>query len=88
MCNYQAGYEGKNSLASGTLCLWVARMTRFGMRPEDFQEVAQLMRDAIVEQKNIKQEVIRLRQRFIKMNYFFIGDEFENALSQMIRSLS
>lgn len=63
-------------------------MTRFGMRPEDFQELAQLMRDAIVEQKNIKQEVIRLRQRFIKMNYFFIGDEFENALSQMIRSLS
>ena len=62
-------------------------MTRFGMRLEGFHKLAQLMRDAIVEQKNIKQEVIGLRQRFIKMNYFFTGNEFENALGQMIRSL-
>ena len=88
ICNYQAGPEDDSFSASGALRLGVAEMTRFGMGPEDFQELAQLMRDVIVDHKNVKQEVIRLRQRFLKMNYCFTGDEFENSLDRMIRTLS
>ena len=60
----------------------------FGMKPEDFQELAQQMRDVIVDQKEIKQEVIRLRQRFLQMKYCFAGDEFEKCLSRLMHTLS
>ena len=63
-------------------------MTRFGMKMEDFQELAQLMRDVIIDHKEVKQEVIRLRQRFLQMKYCFAGDDFETYLDRMMRTLS
>lgn len=88
ICNYQAGPEDDSFSASGALRLGVAEMTRFGMEVEDFQELAQLMRDVIIDQKEVKQEVIRLRQRFLQMKYCFAGDEFETYLDRMMRTLS
>lgn len=88
ICNYQAGPEDESFAASGALRLGVAEMTRFGMEPEDFQELAQLMRDVIVDNQNVKQEIIRLRQRFLQMRYCFATAQFEDYLSRIARSLS
>jgi aminomethyltransferase len=88
ICNYQAGPEDDSFSASGALRMGVAEMTRFGMNVEDFQELAQLMHDIIIDQKEVKQEVIRLRQRFLQMKYCFAGDDFETYLDRMIRTLS
>jgi aminomethyltransferase len=88
ICNYQAGPEDDSFSASGALRMGVAEMTRFGMMPEDFQELAQLIRDVIIDQKDVKQEIIRLRQRFLQMKYCFAGDDFETYLDRMMRTLS
>jgi aminomethyltransferase len=87
ICNYQAGPEDESFSASGALRLGVAEMTRFGMEPEDFQELAQLMRDVIVDAKAVKQEIIRLRQRFLRLRYCFADAQFEEYLNQMTRNL-
>jgi aminomethyltransferase len=49
ICNYQAAPEEEGFTASGALRLGVAEMTRFGMQPEDFEGVAQLMADVILQ---------------------------------------
>ena len=85
--NYQAAPDEESFSASGSLRTGVQEMTRFGMTATDFAELAQLMADVILENKNVKKDVIGLRQRFLEMQYCFSGDEFdelEQRLHQLI----
>ncbi len=81
--NYQATYRDEGFTASGSIRMGVAEMTRFGMEDKDFEELAHLIYDVIKEQKNVKDEVINLRQRFLKMKYCFSENEFEELLGQI-----
>ncbi len=81
--NYQAGPTEEGFTASGALRMGVPEMTRFGMESADFQELAQLMHDVIVGQKSVKDEVIRLRQRFLTLQYCFD----ESVSSDLLKNL-
>lgn len=83
ICNYQAAPEEEGFTASGALRLGVAEMTRFGMAEADFQEVAQLMADVILHRKKVKDDVVRLRQRFVKMRYCFDDAQINALIEQM-----
>jgi aminomethyltransferase len=61
----------------------VPEMTRFGMGPEDFAELAELIHDAIVHQSTVKPRVAELRKRFLEMKYCFTADEFEERLQTL-----
>ena len=61
-------------------------MTRFGMTAADLAELAQLMADVILQDKNVQKEVMDLRQRFVEMQYCFKGDEFDE-LGQKLHQL-
>jgi aminomethyltransferase len=87
ICNYQAGPEDESFSASGMLRMGVSEMTRFGMGPQGFQELAQLMRDVIVDGSQIKDEVSRLRQRFLDIKYCFNDDAFEEWMKQLMEML-
>jgi aminomethyltransferase len=85
--NYQAAPDEESFSASGSLRTGVQEMTRFGMSAADFAELAQLMADVILKDKNVKKDVIDLRNRFLEMQYCFCGDEFdelEQKLHQLI----
>ena len=56
------------------------------MKTADFEELAQVMADVILKDKNVKKEVMNLRQRFLKMQYCFSGDEFDE-LEQKLHQL-
>lgn len=71
ICNYQATAEEEGFTAAGALRMGVAEMTRFGMGPNEFQQVAQLMADVILKDKDVRQPVIQLRQQFTQMRYCF-----------------
>lgn len=75
--NYQAAPDEESFSASGSLRTGVQEMTRFGMAAADFAELAQLMADVILKDKNVKKDVMDLRQRFVDMQYCFTGDEFD-----------
>jgi len=81
--NYQAGPTDEGFTASGALRMGVPEMTRFGMQEADFQELAQLMYDVIVSGKNVKDEVARLRQRFLTLQFSFD----ENGSDELLKSL-
>jgi glycine/serine hydroxymethyltransferase len=58
-------------------------MTRFGMEEEDFRAVAQLIRDVVVDDRKVAEEVARLRSRFLDLHYCFSGPELDAGLSEL-----
>jgi aminomethyltransferase len=83
--NYQATPEEEGFTASGALRMGVPEMTRFGMGPEDFQALAQMMHDVIRNQADVRQEVSALRQRFLDMQYCFDAQEFAPLMETLHR---
>jgi aminomethyltransferase len=83
--NYQASPEEEGFTASGSLRMGVSEMTRFGMESEDFGELAELIRDVIVDQSTVKPRVAELRKRFLEMRYCFNSDEFEVRLQELYK---
>lgn len=80
--NYQALPDDESFTASSGLRIGVAEMTRFGMKEKDFVEFAELF-NAALRGKKVKDEIVRLRQRFLKMQYCF-DDAMVTTLSERL----
>ncbi len=85
--NYQATPTEEGFTASGALRLGVSEMTRFGMGPGDFQELATLLADMILRGSDVKEDVKSLRERFLEMHYCFGEREFSDLAKSLISSL-
>ena len=83
--NYQASPEEEGFTASGSLRMGVSEMTRFGMGAADFGELAELIRDVIVDQATVKPRVSDFRKRFLEMKYCFDSDDLEDRLQELHR---
>jgi glycine cleavage system T protein len=81
--NYQASPEEEGFTASGSLRMGVSEMTRFGMMPEDFAELAELIHDVVVKGKIVKDAVSDLRKRFQDMMYCFSEEGFEDPIQKL-----
>ncbi|MEJ2728384.1 MAG: glycine cleavage system aminomethyltransferase GcvT [Deltaproteobacteria bacterium] len=75
--------EDESFSASGALRMGVAEMTRFGMETADFEQLAQYIFDVIAHNKIVKEEIIRLRSRFLELQYCFSGEDFNKGLHKM-----
>ena len=84
ICNYQAGPEDESFSASGMLRMGVSEMTRFGMGSQGFEQLAQLIRDVIVDDKAVGKEVSRLRQNYLEIEFCFKEDAFESHLKTLL----
>ncbi|MCF8062325.1 MAG: glycine cleavage system aminomethyltransferase GcvT [Deltaproteobacteria bacterium] len=83
ICNYQATPEEEGFTASGALRMGVAEMTRFGMSEPDFQELAELIRDVLAKDKDVRDRVRGLRRRHTELKYCFRGDEFDPLMEKL-----
>jgi aminomethyltransferase len=81
--NYQAAPDEEGFTASGALRLGVAEMTRFGMGPSQFAEVASLMAAVILDGRGVADQVRRLREPFTEIGYCFKGPEFDPLLQRL-----
>jgi aminomethyltransferase len=81
--NYQAAPQEEGFTASGALRLGVSEMTRFGMTADDFSQLAQLMHDVIVKGKTVQEEVMRLRERFLILQYCFTDQQLDAWLEKI-----
>jgi glycine/serine hydroxymethyltransferase len=66
----------------------VAEMTRFGMQEADVAELAQLIRDAVVDDAPIADKVVALRGRFTELRYCFGPGEYPELVERLSRLLS
>ena len=87
ICNYQAAPDEEGFTAAGALRMGVQEMTRFGMGPEDFQMLAQYIRDVIVGGRRVKEEVIAFRRRFLAMQYCFADEAFGGLMETLHRMI-
>ena len=78
--NYQATPEEEGFTASGALRIGVEEMTRFGFGKEEFDKLAEMMSDCILNGKYISEDVSKMRSQYREMRYCFTEKEFENAL--------
>lgn len=85
--NYQATPFEESFTASGALRLGVAEMTRFGMKQNDFRELASLIADLIKNDSAIAEEVIAFKNRFQEMKYCFTENDFPDLPSTFAASL-
>ena len=87
VCNYQASPDEEGFTASGSLRLGVSEMTRFGMEPSDFQELAVLMAAVINKNAAVKDQVRDLRRRFLEMRYCFREEDYPEVAAQLRATL-
>ncbi len=87
ICNYQQAPDEEGFTASGALRMGVAEMTRFGMEEEDFKLLADLIKDVIVRDKDVRNEVAQLRSRCATLRYCFSGQEFEDHIQRLHKLL-
>ncbi len=85
--NYQATPVEEGFTASGALRLGVAEMTRFGMKQNDFQELASIMADLIKRDSLVKETIKSFRRRFLEMQYCFQEQDYADVAPQLINSL-
>jgi len=83
ICNYQATPDEEGFTASGALRLGVGEMTRFGMEPADFTEVAALMAAVVNDGAAVSADVGRLRSRFTELGYCFEGPDFDPLVQRL-----
>jgi aminomethyltransferase len=83
ICNYQATPTDEGFTTAGALRMGVAEMTRFGMEAADFHQVAQFIKDVVVDGTDVRDEVARFRARFIDLHYCFTGAESTEQLRDL-----
>jgi aminomethyltransferase len=86
ICNYQAGPDDEGFTAAGALRLGVAEMTRFGMGPDDFRRLAELIAAVVLADAPVKKQVTRLRGSFLGMRYCFQEADYPEV-AERLRSL-
>jgi aminomethyltransferase len=86
--NYQAAPEEEGFTASGSLRMGVQEMTRFGMEAADFEELAGLMAEVILHEKDVRDAVTAFRKRFLDMRYCFTDDQIEGKIQELHKLLT
>ncbi len=82
--NYQATPEEEGFSASGAIRLGVAEMTRFGFGYKEFEQTAEYIADIVLKNKNIKDEVAKLRGNFTDLKYCFTDDDIMKNLENLM----
>ena len=55
------------------------------MEEKDFEKLADLIREVVIEAKNVKETVAGFRSCFTDMRYCFSGDEFDVVMEKLHR---
>ena len=76
-------FRGAGFTAAGSLRLGVSEMTRFGMGKGDFETVAQLIHDVVVNGRSVKEKVKSFRSGFLDLKFCFSGKEFDKVMERL-----
>ncbi|MBQ4416656.1 MAG: glycine cleavage system aminomethyltransferase GcvT [Butyrivibrio sp.] len=85
--NYQATPGEEGFTASGALRMGVSEMTRFGFGEKEFDALAQMMADCILHNKNISEDISKLRSGYLQMHYCFDDRAFSDAVDAFAKKI-
>jgi glycine/serine hydroxymethyltransferase len=87
LTNYQALPDDETFLVPSGIRMGVQEMTRFGMAEKDFDVLAGFVADAILNGRNVKEEVIAFRQNFLEMKFCLSAQESIPVAADIFRSI-
>ena len=73
--NYQGAPDDEGFTAASCLRMGVQEMTRFGMKEEDFGELADHISQVVLRDRSMATEVAQFRKRFTEMKYCLSVEE-------------
>ncbi|MFC1950581.1 hypothetical protein ACFLWD_02840 [Chloroflexota bacterium] len=82
--NYQGLPDDEAFTSSSGLRLGVQEMTRFGMKEENFGELAEYVAAVILNERDVSQKVSSFRGRFTKMHYCLPGDQARPLVNELL----
>jgi aminomethyltransferase len=75
LVNYQGAPDDEGFTAASCLRMGVQEMTRFGMKEEDFGELADHISQVVLRDRSMATEVAQFRKRFTEMKYCLSVEE-------------
>ncbi|MGD8538563.1 MAG: hypothetical protein PVI66_07595 [Candidatus Aminicenantes bacterium] len=88
VANYQALPDDETFLEPSGIRMGVQEMTRFGMKEEDFDGLAEFIADVVVKDLNVKDKVKAYRQKFLEMKYCLSSDQAVPVAAKILSSIS
>ncbi len=88
VANYQALPDDETFLEPSGIRMGVQEMTRFGMKEEDFDGLAEFIADVVVRDLDVKEKVKDYRQQFLEMKYCLPSDEAVPLAAKILSSIS
>lgn len=85
--NYQALPKDETFYHPSGIRMGVQEMTRFGMKEPDFEELARMIADVVLQKKSVAGEVAEFRNRFGKMQYCLTLEDTLRIAPQLFESL-
>jgi glycine/serine hydroxymethyltransferase len=87
VCNYQALPDDETFLEPSGIRTGVQEMTRFGMVEKDFEPLAVLFADCVKKNRNVKEEVKKLRSNFLDMKYCLPNEEAAPLAAKVLSTM-
>jgi aminomethyltransferase len=75
LVNYQGAPDDEGFTAASCLRMGVQEMTRFGMKADDFGELAHYISQVILQGRSLAGDVAQFRKRFTEMKYCLPAEE-------------
>jgi glycine/serine hydroxymethyltransferase len=85
--NYQALPGDETFYRPSGIRMGVQEMTRFGMKENDFDQLAQFIADIVLRNKDIGSQVTEFRSRFSKMEYCLSSEESMRIAPRLFESI-
>jgi aminomethyltransferase len=85
--NYQGAPDDEGFTAASCLRMGVQEMTRFGMKEDDFGELADYVSQIILHDRSLTSEVAQYRKKFAEMKYCLPIEEAAPLVEKLWRSL-
>ena len=85
--NYQALPDDETFLEPSGIRLGVQEMTRFGMKEEDFSELAELINEVVRHNRSVKEKTREARRRFSTMHYCLPLEDAVPLAARIFRSV-
>jgi aminomethyltransferase len=85
--NYQGAPDDEGFTAASCLRMGVQEMTRFGMKEDDFGELAELMSRVILKNQSVVLEIATFRKKFTEMKYCLPLEEAAPLVKRLWESL-
>ena len=85
--NYQSAPDDEGFTAASCLRMGVQEMTRFGMKQEDFGELADAISQVILHRRSLPAEMSQFRKRFTEMQYCLPVEEAAPLIQKLWQAL-